>query len=356
MSEQIFFAKKFLKKIRRFVALEEMKTERLPKWVTSAKVSFSKLNNSNIFFFVDSTDKRDSFANYGKIKSDIQFFLDLKEYTPTGFSLKAPQGSGLLILSGEYDQEKKTDFDIKSSNSALFNAGYIPYHSPLAIINIFINLKNRENELTATRFIPFAIYVHDNDLIDFEQFWRKCTPHIQETLLAFQYSEIGDYYQSLTKLITSVLLNKEKSVLVFGKDSDPELLNELLLVKNYLKTKNYDAYLLKELDEHPSMSNERKMKHSALSSRFCVMIDRSPSGHIAEYICIKSVEEILAFLRPKGKGSTWMIGDASLTDINYIKLFEFENSPLEVLDFAIAWAEDFMKKRIKEYNHRYPWR
>lgn len=44
--------------------------------------------------------------------------------------------------------------------------------------------------------------------------------------------------------------------------------------------------------------------------KFAVVEDSVASGHIAEFEYCKNNRVILALLREKGKGSTWMIGDA----------------------------------------------
>jgi hypothetical protein len=48
----------------------------------------------------------------------------------------------------------------------------------------------------------------------------------------------------------------------------------------------------------------------SLNIKFAVMEDSVASGHIAEFEYCKNNRVILALLRQKGKGSTWMIGDA----------------------------------------------
>jgi hypothetical protein len=346
------FAKSFLKRIRDFVSSDKLVIERLPKWVKSARVKIAKLNDSNIFLFEDSSEDNDLFVDCGEVRADLQFFLELPEYVPEGASFKAPIGQGLIVLHGEYGEGKKVIFNITSANSALFNVGYIPYHSPLGIVNIFIQLSTR-GDVLAIRFVPFAIYVHDKDLVNFENFWNKCTPHIQDVLRAIHHSETGDYYQLTKERKTGILVGKERSVIVFGKDSDPEMLRELLRARDYLIAKDYDAYLLRDLPEHPSMSLEEKVKLWSLASRFCVMVDREPSGHLVEYPYLKSVGVVLAVLRPKGTGSTYMIGAERSPDI---KLFEFINSPLETLDTVITWAEEIIREKIVLYGKAYPWR
>jgi hypothetical protein len=192
-------------------------------------------------------------------------------------------------------------------------------------------------------------------LDDFDAFWEKCLPAIQEEIATLSKNN-GDYYQSNIQLQKAIGMSKERTILIFGKDSDYDNLRELTEVRDYLSSKEYDAYLLKQLPEHPQMSNEEKAKLWAMVSRFCVMIDREPSGHIAEYTYLKNSRTVLAFLRLKGKGSTYMIGDDSLLEINHIKVFEFEKSPLEVLSDAVEWAEDFLAKKEQTLNKAYPWR
>jgi hypothetical protein len=350
------FVKKFLEELRDFVNVEKMSLSRLPRWVRSAKVKIARINNSVIFLFEDSLDGKDAFVYCGCVKSDLQFLLGLPEYEPAAASFKAPDKleGKLIILVGEYGKDKQVIFNVVSPNSALFNVGYTVYHSPLAIFNIFIQL-SFEGILWAVRFVPFALYVHEKDLVNFEAFWEKCTPHIQDLLRVTHRSELGDYYESLDAPKSAVLAGKERSVIVFGKYTEPEI-NELFQIRDYLRTKGYDAYLLRDLPEHPSMSLEEKVKLWSLSSRFSVMVDREPSGHLVEFPYLKENRVILILLRPKDKPSTYMIGDESLVDINYIRIFEFRKSPLEVIDAAIKWAEELVKKRIKKYEKVYPWR
>jgi hypothetical protein len=140
-----------------------------------------------------------------------------------------------------------------------------------------------------------------------------------------------------------------------GKDTGDQL-QELIQVRDYLKGKGYDAELIRDLPEIPMMSNEEKVRLWALVSRFVVMVDRVPAGHLAEYQMLKEQRTITAFLRPIGSGSTYMIGDEALVDINYVHLFEFTDTPLGILDLVQAWAEKIAEQRATAYNKAYPWR
>jgi len=344
-STEQLFAGNFIQKVRGLVASESLKIERLPKWVTSAHVEIGKLNNSNVFLFEDSPSDKDEIVFLGDFCSDLQFFLRLPEYLVTGTSLRAPaKGTiGMAVIFGEYDKEGKVILNVRSPNSALFNVGYIPYHIPMSLVNILIQLNPLESIL-ATRFVPFAIYVHDKDLANFENFWSMASRSMKDMLLSLHNSKAGDYYQQLTERRQVFLLTKERSVIVFGKYGNNEI-NELNQVRDYL-SKNYDAYLLRELPEHPSMSLEEKVRLWASASRFSVMVDREPSGHLVEYPYLKSSMAVLALLRPKHRGSTAMIEDES-ANFPFIKIFTFRRSPFEVIDTAVTWAEDFLNKRAE---------
>jgi len=339
------FVEDFLKRVRALVDYEKLSIDRLPKWVKCANVRIGKLNNSNIFLFEDSPVDKDEIVSYGEFCSDLQFFLELPEYLVTGASFRAPaKGNiGLTVLYGEYDKDGKVIFNITSPSSALFNAGYIPYHIPMSLVNILIQL-SPVGAVLAARFIPLAIYIHDRDLADFEDLWNRASRSMQDILMSLHNSPAGDYYQQTAERKKAFLVGKEKSVIVFGKYGDPEM-RELVQVRDYL-SKRYDAYLLKDLPEHPAMSLEEKVKAWASASRFCVMIDREPSGHLVEYPYLKSTRAILILLRSEAGGSTTMIEDNSM-DFPFIRTFRFKNSPLEVTDNAVIWAEGHIKERIK---------
>lgn len=337
------FSQNFLKSLRRVVEAEKLDINRLPCWLKFANIKFVKLHNSSIFLFEDATDKLDTFHNLGKVLSDLQFFFGLPEYTPRGASLKIPnkEGGKLIIMEGELKDAGKSVFEIKSEKAALFDAGYTSYHIPFAIVNLFVRLSS-SLEVSSIRFIPMALYVHDKDILDFNSYWEKCTPHIQNLLINLDKSITGDYYEKNEEVKNAFLITKEHSVVVFGSYAEPEY-SELIKVRDYLLTA-YRAVLINELPEIPSMSLEEKVRLWASASRFCVMVDRIPAGHLVEYPYLKSTRTVLILLRPKTGGSTRMI-ENNPVDLPFIKTFQFDKSPLEVMEEALTWAEDFIRKK-----------
>ena len=127
-------------------------------------------------------------------------------------------------------------------------------------------------------------------------------------------------------------------------------------MRDYLRAKGYDSNLIKDLPEIPMMTNMKKVSLWTSASRFSVMVDRVPTGHIAEYGALKQQGSILAVLRTKDSGSTYMFGPEDSVDINHIKFFEFEQTPLNVLNDAIQWAESFVEEQTEANDKAYPWR
>ena len=135
------------------------------------------------------------------------------------------------------------------------------------------------------------------------------------------------------------------------------------------------AFTLPERDytssyaQHFVFSVERQLRNDYLVSlagvstrglhlaRFAVMEDSIAGGQIAEFGYCKDDRHILALLRQRGKHSTWMINDAHLVDAPYIRVFEYDETNLDVtLREATAWAEAFLERRAATYDKHYPWR
>ncbi len=130
-------------------------------------------------------------------------------------------------------------------------------------------------------------------------------------------SSQGDFHEKLASRFDAFKVNHKSGVIILGKDT-AESLAELIVVKDHITSKGYSAGLIKQFPDIPSMSNSQKVSMWTISSRFCIMVDREPSGHIKEYDILTKQQTILAVLQPKIGGSSFMITDDEV-DINFIK-------------------------------------
>lgn len=165
----------------------------------------------------------------------------------------------------------------------------------------------------------------------------------------------GDVHLGVEAQLQILEQNLKESVIVLGSYED-EQKSELESLCAQLASKGYDAHLIDEVPEHPMMSLQEKVRYWTSAARFCVMVDRSASGHVYEHQLVKEQRTILALFRPKRSGSTRMFGDEPLVDYKFIETFRFTQDPVEKLDEAIEWAEDIVDKRIEAYNELYEWR
>jgi len=353
------FTSAILDFVREFVSHEKLDLKRLPGWVTASKIHLGWINDTSIICVFRDAAKKDSYKIRGPVGADTVVLLDTDNFRPIGASLQAKESDNLIILTTEKDAKREgggCTMRITTPKSAFFDCGYAGHHGPIGMENIFFE-QNTDNygQETVVSFVPFALCIHKKDAARPTEFLNKNGRHIRSLLLDIHNSKIGDHYQSRQIPVAAFSINKQSGVIILGKDSGKEL-RELSQVKDRLYRKGYNARLIKELPEIPMMSNEEKVRLWSLASRFVIMIDNVPTGHIAEYMMLKEQRTILALLRKKGAGSTYMIGDDHLVDLNYIKLFEYDDSPLSVIKTVTDWAENLAVKRIKAYNQNYPWR
>jgi hypothetical protein len=346
-----------LQQIRSWISSRGLLLSRLPPWTSGSRVRIAWVNDALICVFEDNL-LGDSYQVRGSVNSDVVILLNIDDFRPTAASLKArTDTTGLIILSGTYQDGRRTNMNLVGQSPAFFNTGYIGYFGPIALLNLFMFHKpdGPSSDPVAARQVPFALYAHDRDAADPMLLWNRCREPLTSWLVDIHDSETGSYYAALGSRAKTFALSKKSGVIVLGKDTGPEL-QELVQVRDSLRGMGYDAELVKDLPEIPMMSVEEKVRLWSHVSRFVVMVDRVPAGHIAEYVMLKEQRTILALLRPKAGGSTRMIGDEGMVDINYIHQFEFGSTPLGVLSEARDWAETIVRDRTVAYDKAYPWR
>jgi hypothetical protein len=347
----------FLRKVRERVGELALNPSRLPGWLKAAEVRVGWINDSLVAVFEDGASG-DAYEVRGQIDADTVILLDSENFFPLGLSLKAREAEGFIVLVGEYGEDKRVIFRMVDPYGGLFDCGYAGYHGPRALWSVFFQVDPPSGDglgPVATRFVPFALYLHKRDTRDLPRTWQKIEAQLVPLLQSVHDSAAGDYYAQLHGRFATFEMTKRTGVVILGKDSGEEL-EELVAVRDFLASKGYDSFLIRQLPEIPAMSTEEKVGLWTQATRFSVMVDRTPAGHVAEYHMLRGQRTILALLRPRGSGSTYMIGDDSLVDVNFIKLFEFEKTPLEVISPVIEWAEGLVRGRAAAYDANYPWR
>ena len=97
------------------------------------------------------------------------------------------------------------------------------------------------------------------------------------------------------------------------------------------------------------------MRH-ALSSKFVIVENTDPSGHLYEIPHVgKAAECVIAFLQEEGKGATWMFEDAFARNKHWQKFVYPAGGIEKSVEEASAWAEDFVKQFGAFQQRVLPW-
>jgi len=153
----------------------------------------------------------------------------------------------------------------------------------------------------------------------------------------------------------NLILEDAESVLVLGKDTG-EALERLRLIASRLEALGYYAVIIKDQPDKLGESVLQKVMRHALSSKFVIVENTEPSGHLYEIPHVgKAAECVTAFLQEEGKGATWMFEDAFGRNQHWQK-FVYATGNLEpAVDEAARWAEDFIKQFGAFQQRVLPW-
>ncbi len=151
------------------------------------------------------------------------------------------------------------------------------------------------------------------------------------------------------------ILEDSDSVLILGKDSG-EALESLKRIEAILQEKGYHTYIIREQPDRLGESIVQKVLRHALSSKFIVIENSEPSGHLYEVPHVTKLAEcVTVILQQEGKGATWMFEDAYFKHHN-MKKFTYSPANIEqALTEAVKWAEDFCRKFAAAQIETLPW-
>jgi len=148
---------------------------------------------------------------------------------------------------------------------------------------------------------------------------------------------------------------REKTVLVLGaydKEGEKRLSN----ISKGLRDLGYEPVLIKEVPDFEHYDLSQKVVAIAALSRFIVIDDSFPSGHLTEIELCKQNRWITILLRAHGRGASWMTAGVSCFS-NVILEKEYDPSdPTPALTESVKWAEAKLNELQIHLNKIYPWR
>ena len=140
--------------------------------------------------------------------------------------------------------------------------------------------------------------------------------------------------------LDAVLEGIDSSVLLLGTGQQ----DELDALESRLDDLGYNANVAADLP-----GTEDATETYMMLSRFSILVDRDPSARLSEVETAKAHSDVLARLVPANveRQETHLLGGHDV-DADHIDSFEFEDSPEEVLDDAIEWAESVVDARSSQ--------
>lgn len=161
-------------------------------------------------------------------------------------------------------------------------------------------------------------------------------------------------FDSVFERANSMLENSD-SVLILGKDTGDGL-DLLKRIQTHLDNLGFYTYIIKEQSDIIGESVMQKVLRFGLSSRFVIIENSEPTGHLYEFPHITKFAELTSIvLQRQGEGSTWMFEDL-YHRLQNIKKFEYTNDTLEEqINVGIEWANEYAKSFGDYQKLKLPW-
>lgn len=153
----------------------------------------------------------------------------------------------------------------------------------------------------------------------------------------------------------NAMLENSDSILILGKDTG-EGLELLKRIQSHLENLGFYTYIIKEQPDIIGESVMQKVLRFGLSSRYVIIENSEPTGHLYEFPHITKFAELTSIvLQRKGEGATWMFEDL-YHKLKNIKKFEYKNENLEEqIDQGLNWADNYLKEFGNYQMENLPW-
>jgi hypothetical protein len=199
---------------------------------------------------------------------------------------------------------------------------------------------------------PFAEPSRDDDGVHIFVRWQLRLPRGTHPKLVAP--SIKSAFDLVWHRADSILENSD-SVLILGKDSGAAL-DRLKAIGSKLKELGYYVYIIKEEPDRVGESIVQKVLRYALSSKFVLIENTEPSGHLYEMPHVaKAAECVTVVLQEEGKGATWMFEDAYAKHKHWHKLTYRDGELERAVEEAADWAEKFVADFAQYQITNLPW-
>jgi hypothetical protein len=191
----------------------------------------------------------------------------------------------------------------------------------------------------------------DDDVHIFVRWQLRLSRSTQAELVA---ASIKSAFDLVWHRADSILENSD-SVLILGKDSGAGL-DRLKTIGFKLEELGYYIYIINEEPDRRGESIVQKVLRYALSSKFVLIENTEPSGHLYEIPHVaKAAECVTVVLQEEGKGATWMFEDAYAKHNHWHKLTYRHGGLEHAVEEAAAWAENFVTDFAGYQAANLPW-
>jgi len=202
------------------------------------------------------------------------------------------------------------------------------------------------------RVVEFVEVFGDNDATNWSVGKAESRAKDEVLVSLLQLTRAQEKRTSISDYIATF---KDRTVLVLGAH-DAEGLRRLQTISGILVSLGYEPILAKDIPDHPHHDLSQKVVAIGSISRFVVVDDSSPSGHLSEVELCKLNNWVTVLLRAGGVGGSWMTAGAAQTS-NVIKELAYDpSSPGRAVEEAVGWAEDKLRELKRVYDATYPWR
>lgn len=264
-----------------------------------------------------------------------------------------PEDVTLHILDNNFPEcyisRKDKNIEIQIEEHIYTKYWFHKYHAQVFAEAMIKAIKRLEKE-----GVPFSGSELDNeDEVHIFVRWVLTEPSNITTKKLFE--NINAAFNSVFERANSMLENSD-SVLILGKDTGNGL-QLLKRIQSHLEALGFYTYIIKEQPDKIGESVIQKVLRYGLSSRFVIVENSEPTGHLYEFPHVAKFAELTTIvLQLQGQGATWMFEDL-YHKLNNIKKIEYTNPTLEEeINIGIEWANDYLKSFVDFQKDKLPWR